>query len=176
MVHWIPFSTQEGRGASFCDTSYDVWLAASLAILKCGSFAHVADKEYVVPSGRLTLSTRWIAPNPKDTWWRNLWSHLRALECASWRIRAAPVGNSQRESLEKQSRVSCQKRIGIHIPTGCGNVIQLPKEVIRHRSGGPQINQWHQMREVWPGPKTKTRGQLGRCHGARVCLPGPSWH
>lgn len=80
------------------------------------------------------------------------------------------LGTSQRESLEKQSRVSCQKRIGIHIPTGCGNVIQLPKEVIRHRSGGPQIHQRHQMREVWPGPKT--RGQLGRCHGARSAYLG----
>uniref|UniRef100_K1QCK6 CUB domain-containing protein n=1 Tax=Magallana gigas TaxID=29159 RepID=K1QCK6_MAGGI len=54
----IDSRTLEGRGAGFWDTSYDVWLAASLAILKCGSYAQVANKEYVVPSARLTLSTR----------------------------------------------------------------------------------------------------------------------
>uniref|UniRef100_K1PS54 Uncharacterized protein n=1 Tax=Magallana gigas TaxID=29159 RepID=K1PS54_MAGGI len=74
---------KDGRGAGFWDTSSDVWVATSFVILKCGSFVQVADRKYVVPSGRLTLSTRWIAPNPRGTWWRVLWPHLRALERAS---------------------------------------------------------------------------------------------
>lgn len=73
-------------------------------ILKCGSFVQVAYREYVVPSGRLTLSTRRIAPNPRGKWWRDLWSHLRALEYVSGRIRAAPEGNRAEEAPAKNSR------------------------------------------------------------------------
>lgn len=170
--HWTPFSTQDGRGADFGDTSSDVWVATSLVIWKCGSFVQVADREYVVPSGRLTLSTRWIAPNHRGILVEGSLSTspssgvclLQDSGCSWWEHR-------RWGSREKQSRVSCQKRIGVHIPTGCGNVIKTSKEEIGNRSDSHRWisgTRWgkcglvQRLRDNWTGAMMLGTAYLGR--------------